>query len=519
MEHTAQAFSHELRSWLRLADRVLTGVEKVAWQLRELAESSTQAATEGLRRGRDGSDRLQTQGRAFGTRLTRLRRTTTSLSRIALDYRLHSFSAAFTSRRHAARRLRRLHRRSARRFTRLSGEQGGAFLKVGQLLSARADILPAAWIAELSTLQDAAPALAFERLRPLVEDSLGAPLERLFHHVDPTPVAAASIGQVHRAVTHGGHEVAVKIQRPGVVAVVEDDLELLALFVDALRDGLPPADYGTIVTEVRSAVRAELDYAEERFVTARMAEAFEGVAGIVVPRPLDALSGSAVLTTEFIEGQKLSVALDGLSAKRAAGDVAAAAELDRLLGRLLEAYLRQVLHIGLFQADPHPGNFLVTDDGDLCLLDFGCHKTIDRERRRSYVQLLTAILGRDRDAAEALYERLGFRTESGAPDTLHAFADALLSELADAAKGQLRWPDRDALLARMRALGAALERDPVRKLPPEFVMIGRVFATLGGLFAHYRPDIDMVRHVFPVLSLALADSRAACAAAGPATSA
>jgi ubiquinone biosynthesis protein len=369
-------------------------------------------------------------------------------------------------------------------------QQQGAFLKVGQLLSARPDLLPAAWIEELSPLQDAAPPIAFAAVRSTIEDELGAPLTDLFRELDETPLAAASIGQVHRAITRDGQEVAVKVQRPDIAELVEHDLSLLELFLQSLDGILPPTDYATIASEVRETIRRELDYAAEARAMSQVAGFLDGTPGVRVPRPVAALSGPRVLCATFERGVKITTALDR-------ADEAARAEL---LGRLLSVYLRQVLDAGLFQADPHPGNFLVADDGALVLLDFGCTRALDDTARLGYRDLVQAFLAGDQARLGARLGALGFVTASGRPDTLLAFASALLSTFQRAAaNGTFSGPTRAAVLAEAGALAEAAERDPVTRLPPEFVMIGRVFGTLAGMFQHYRPSIDFSRHVLPHL--------------------
>ncbi len=492
--------SSELRLWLSVADGVLTAIERIAWDLRALTEAAAQAWDGSLRE----LSKLGEESQALRVRLLRVQQTGWMLTRIAAGYRLFSLRAAFLSRQRAAAVLEQLHVRSALRFCETSRARGGAFLKIGQLLSARPDLLPASWVQALSELQDAAPSFGFEQVRASVEQELDAALPALFTDFEPEPLAAASIGQVHRASAPDGRQLAVKVQRPGIGALVEMDLDLLELFVEAMHDALPAADYPTIVTQLRAAVLAELDYVKEARVTRRMAELFAEVPGVIVPDVVDSLSAPRVLTTSFVSGRKLTLVLDELAERSQAGDAGARAELSELLGRLLQAHLRQVLQAGLFQADPHPGNFLVSDDGALVLLDFGCSQELLPETRRRYLALLRAFLARDEPRMSALFAELGFATQSGDPATLHAFTRALLSELASAANGKrIEWPDRDALLARMRSLLHAIEADPVVTLPPEFVLLGRLFGTLAGLFTHYRPDLDYARHVLPVLAVVL----------------
>ncbi|MFI5306201.1 MAG: ABC1 kinase family protein [Polyangiales bacterium] len=487
--------------WLAIVDTVLATVEQVAWDLRAIADGAVQAWGE----GRAELQLLGAETRGLRGRLLRAQKTGFMLARLAAGYRLFELRAAFVSERRRNAMLEALHERSAQSFYQTCVEQGGAFLKVGQLLSARADLLPEVWVRELSRLQDAASEVPIEHVRDTIERELGATLPGLFVSFTTEPLAAASIGQVHVAVTHSDETVAVKVQRPDIEAIVEQDLDLLGLFVEGLRGSLPPADYETIVEEIRSAVRSELDYAEEAHATEHMAQAFQDVPGVLVPRPLPELCSPAVLTTTFMAGRKITLVLDELRARRDGGDATAHAHLSDILGRLLQVYLRQILLLGTFQADPHPGNFLVTDDGQLVLLDFGCTKELGEETRKRYLALLRAFLARDEPRMTELFAELGFATRSGDPATLHAFTRALLGELAGIARGgRIEWPERDAVIERAATLLRAQADDPVVTLPGEFVMLARVFGTLSGLFAHYRPDIDPVRHVLPVLAAALA---------------
>jgi ubiquinone biosynthesis protein len=454
---------------------LLQRLERAAWQMRALSDEAV---------------RLGGEARAWQARGARLSTTGWMLGRVVADYRLFAIYSAFLPARARAPQLARIHRRAAARFYRASVEQQGAFLKVGQLLSARADLLPAPWIEALAPLQDAAPPLGFDTVRAVVEAELGRPLDAAFAAFDETPLAAASIGQVHRAVTLDGAMVAVKVQRPGIAELIEHDLALLQLFVESLDGLVPPADHETICAEVRATVRGELDYLAEAASMARAAAFFDGTPGVRVPRPIAPLCRPRLLCAEFAAGDKITVALDradeGLRAD--------------VLGRLLSVYLAQVLGDGSVQADPHPGNFLVAPDGALVLLDFGCTRVLPDEARLGYRDLVQAFLVGDEARLVARLAALGFRTRSGDPETLLAFVRALLSSFRGAAaRGSFAWPSRDQLFAEAEALADSARRDPVVRLPPEFVMIARVFGTLAGMFQHYRPAIDYARYVLPHL--------------------
>lgn len=487
----------ELGTFLRQVSELLTRLERGARELRSVADTASQVLDRTLdpAAGDPLAGAARLRERAF-----RLHKTGSMLAQLVFGYRMFGLRTAFSSRERAGEVLAQLHADNALRFRDTSLEQGGAFLKVGQLLSARADVLPAVWIRELSTLQDAVPALGHAQTVQALRNALGADPEVCFEQLDWQPLAAASIGQVHRARTRDGVDVAIKLQRPGIAARIDDDLSLLALACEALRSSLPPLDLDTIVQQITTHVRAETDYVREARLAARAAAFFADVPGVCVPEPLPALCRPELLTMRFVSGRKLTLVLDELRDARDAGDTGAQARLSELLGRLLEAYLRQMFQLGTYQADPHPGNLLVSDADELVILDFGCADELSDEIRGAYLGLLTAFLGGNRDAAAAALATLGFRTQSGKPDALLGVMEGLLGELAQAVTtGGVQWPDSSAVARRIQQLGQLLADDPVVVIPEHFVMIGRVLGTLTGMFAHYKPDLDVTRHVLPVL--------------------
>ena len=491
-----------LRAWINVMNASIAALEQTVWQGRELAEQALSAWQKLGRSAEEAKAEYQAvleEAAVWPARLKRLKDTSWMLTRITSGYRLWGIKSAFIPRSKTAAALNKLHRRNARLFRDVSLQQGGAFLKVGQLLSARADILPKAWVEELRVLQDQARPESFDAIQTVIESELGDSLANLFAVFEPEPIAAASIGQVHRAVLHDGRAVAVKVQRPGLEPIIDLDMSLMKLFLKSVESMLPPTDMDTIVGEIERTVREELDYRVELQWMQRVGEFLEPVPGVIVPQAVGSHCSGKVLVSQFIEGIPLMTALDQ---RRANGDDRSVSEL---LGRLLDLYLRQVLQAGLFQADPHPGNFLVTDDDTLVLLDFGCTMQLPENFRDGFFKVLGAALMDERDRMATLLTDMGFRTRSGRPDTLLAFADVLLAQIQRAAKEMgsdgMSWPTQAQILAQAKNLLAQAETDPVDKLPAEFIMLARVFTTLGGLFMHYQPRLDVTRYVLPYMMI------------------
>jgi len=381
---------------------------------------------------------------------------------------------------------------------------GGAFLKLGQMLSSRPDLLPEAYVRELGKLQDAAPAVPFREIERALTRELGRPLSELFAEFEEAPVAAASIGQVHRATLLDGRKVAVKVQRPNIENLVQLDMELLEVFVRALAQGLPPLDFDTIIRETRDMISAELDYTREAELTAKLSAFFAGNPHIHVPAVISELSTKRVLVTAFMPGEKLTNVLDRMLTAREAGGADAQVQLTELLSRVLEAYARQVLEAGVFQADPHPGNLLADDAGNLTVLDFGCAKVLDMTQRANMLTLLRATVCRDIQGMASAMEAMGFKTQSGTREGLANYAKNALAQMALVKNESGGFCSQLEMVSRIAEFGRFIDSDPIVKLPEEFVMLGRVFGTLSGLFVHYRPEVSATARVLPVVLSALA---------------
>lgn len=477
MERKAASWAATVRAF----DGALRALEDAVWATRDLVEAINDESADAVRAtvAVSREARLRTQ---------RLSRAALSLGTIFGTYRLQRTREALLPRKVGKRTRERLHERNATRFLRTCEELGGAFLKVGQLLSSRPDLLPSIWIEKLASLRDAAPAVDAAAIRQVIEDELG-PIDVLFDVFDDEPIAAASIGQVHHAVTRDGIEVAVKVQRPGVGELVETDLDLMQTFVGAIGESFPKTDWSAITRELRGAVLEELDYQLEKIRMQRIHDFFASRGGPTrAPRPIDALCTSRVLTATFEPGVPITTRLEVLAEARRQGDEDAAGELDGLMDTLLEAWIGMVLEAGLFQADPHPGNLLVDEDGELIIVDYGCARDVDDDTRRLYRDILMGFLANDLERVVNALSELGFETKSGKPETLIAFAEMMIGRVRDAIEGKVEWPSTEQLLAEVTELVAVIEDDPVVRIPDSFVLLGRVFGTLGGLFMAYQPS-------------------------------
>jgi ubiquinone biosynthesis protein len=278
---------------------------------------------------------------------------------------------------------------TAQRAAELAGDLerlGPTFIKLGQLLSSRADLLPPAYVTALTRLQDSCEPVPFADVERVIQNELGARLSRLFVEFDNVPIAAASLGQVHRAELRGGRVVAVKVQRPGIREQMASDLEILGElteFFDTHSEHARRYAVGEAFEQFRRALVAELDYRREAANLVALRAVLENRPRMLVPAPFDDYTTSRVLTMEFVEGRKVTD-----FGPLARVDV----DLRPLADELFGAYLEQILKAGLFHADPHPGNVLVTPDHRLALLDLGMVGRLGPDTRKLLAKLMVAVM-------------------------------------------------------------------------------------------------------------------------------
>ena len=354
------------------------------------------------------------------------------------------------------------------------GELGVSFVKLGQMLSTRADLIPQEFVVELAKLQDAAPPVPYADIRAVLTAELGVAPEEAFARFDPVPIASASIGQVHAATLADGTEVVVKVQRPGIAEAVERDLELLFAGARWAQEHMAFArdlDLPALADEFAFTLRNELDYRRERQNVERFGRFFADDPRVHVPRAYAARSTGRVLTLERMTGIKIS---DLAALERADISGRAVAE------NAVHLFIRQILELGLFHADPHPGNFFVQPDGSIALLDYGM---VGRVTEGLQLQLLRAGLAAMHFDSEALAEELyamgvagrGGRHAEFVRDldhVLHRYAGSTVADISAtqvireftdlAYRHRLQLPSELALLLRVIVMsdGMGLQLDP-----------------------------------------------------------
>ena len=363
---------------------------------------------------------------------------------------------------------------------------GPTFVKLGQILSTRADFLPDSYLTALSRLQDEVAPIPFSEIEKTLREELGVRLSKAFKDFDSKPLAAASLGQVHRAVLRGGTEVAVKVQRPGIRLQAADDLDVLesvASLAERVSATATRYDVGRLVRDFRATLLRELDYrieAENLRVLGRNLQRFERV---FVPQPVADYSTSRVLTMDYVSGTKVTALSSVARTEIAPGELADV---------LFAAYLQQIFVDGFFHADPHPGNLLVTRDGRLAMLDLGMVAHLTPRFQDLLLQLLSAIADGRGDEAAKHALRLGEAREDLKADEFERRMRELVAGQRDASVSQLA---TGRLILQMTRVAA----EAGLRLPAEAMMLGKTLLNLDevarALDPEFRPQAAFRRHV------------------------
>ena len=363
-------------------------------------------------------------------------------------------------------------------------ELGPTFVKLGQIVSTRPDLVPAEFIQELSRLQENVPPFPYAEVKKIIESELGKPLDNIFQHLDETPLAAASIGQVHRARLMNGEEIVIKVQRPGIHKTIEVDLEIMFHLASLMERHLEEMEFQhptKIVEEFAHTLEKELDYTVEASHVERFAKQFMGNQNIYVPEVYRETTTTRVLTMEYVDGIKSSE-IDKLQL----------ASLDRkeIAHRGADLILKQIFDYGFFHADPHPGNIYILPNNVICYLDFGMMGRIDRRTRENFADLVMNIVSRDEGkVADAL---LKLTLWEDAPERSRLEKD--LSEFMDL---HFYRPLKELELGKLlRQLLEVASRHRLR-IPPDLFLMLKALSTVESLGSALDPDFDMAAHAAP----------------------
>ncbi|MGD2011154.1 MAG: AarF/ABC1/UbiB kinase family protein [Desulfobacterales bacterium] len=365
-------------------------------------------------------------------------------------------------------------------------ELGPTYIKLGQILSTRPDLIPVDFLQELSKLQDKVPPFPAHAARKIIETELGVMPENLFTQFDDTPLASASIGQVHRAQLQDGREVALKVQRPGIQKVIEVDLEIMLHLATLMEHHIEELAFHRpikIVEEFARTLEKELDYLLEAANMERAALNFSDDPSTYIPAVFRELSTTRVLTTECVKGIKVS----DIGQLDVAG-------LDRKLitSRGADILLRMIFEHGFFQADPHPGNIFVLPDNVICLIDFGMVGSVDRQTRETFVDLLDGIVKKDAPkVANVLLQLTDWEEE---PDSR-----AFEIDVTDFMAYHLFRPLKDVRIGKLLHHLLELASRHRLRIPPNIFLMMKSMTTVEGVARILDPEFDLFSQVAPFI--------------------
>ena len=371
----------------------------------------------------------------------------------------------------------------AKQLTNLLVELGPAFVKAGQALSTRPDIIPVILLEELSELQDQLPGFDGDKAMELIEEDLNKKIDDLFLSIDKDPISAASLGQVHKAVLKNKETVAVKVQRPGLREQITLDLYIVRNIAFWLKNniGLIRSDLVALIDELGKRVFEEMDYLNE----ANNAEKFRAMhlhnSKIAVPKIYKAITSRRVLTMEWIDGTKLT----NLKDVRKLG-----IDPDEMIEIGVQCSLEQLLEHGFFHADPHPGNLLALEDGRLCYLDFGMMSEVSRDSRSGLIQAVVHLVNKNFDKLSHDFVKLGFLSEEvNLEPIIPAFQDVFINAVEQGVSKM----DFKSVTDDMSGI---MYKFPF-KLPPYYALIIRSLLTLEGIALSVDPNFKILGAAYP----------------------
>ncbi|WP_332698890.1 ABC1 kinase family protein [Halalkalibacter lacteus] len=371
------------------------------------------------------------------------------------------------------------------RFRSTVFELEGLLIKIGQLLSTRADLLPDGFIRQIQDLTDKVPPSEWEEIEGILKEEWKGPLEQTLLSIDKKAVASASIGEVYKGILKDGQPVAIKVQRPNIQSIIKTDLRTLSMIIWFAHNFVPmPKGFinlKVLFKELKEVIVRELDFSQEKNSLVYFQERFKDVDKVKIPDVYSELSTPKVLVMEWIDGNKLT-------------DEEKVGQLEvnqrELAERLLEVFLPQWLEPGMFHADPHSGNVLVSNEGQIILLDFGMVGEISKKDATYFQALIEGLLSKNYHKAVESLTHLGFLLPEAEPRTM----ERLLAEVLSFQPAQWKEMDLIALKLEMNDMIQAL---PIQ-VPTRFVFLGRSFLTLEGLLRNLSSEDELISVLKPV---------------------
>ena len=359
---------------------------------------------------------------------------------------------------------------------------GPTYIKFGQLLSTRPDLLPDAYLKALATLQDDVPPISYQEVQEIVEEELGIRISKAFGSFDEEPLASASIGQVHRATLRSGQSVAVKIQRPGIKKQFLDDLdtlkELAELAVKHTKTGKKYA-FDNVLAELRRILLQELDYVREAQNLKTLGENLEPYKNLIVPQPIPDYSSARVLTMEYIDGVKIT-SVSPL--KKTEFNYAPIVE------ELVEAYLQQIVNDGFAHADPHPGNIRFTRDDKIALMDLGMVAQFTPKMQEFLLELLIAISNNNGEDAASVILKMSELAEDA---KIKEFEKAISDMIMDSQHATAKDMETGKLIIQINRTAA----ENGIHIPVEVNILGKILLNMDQIIAFLHPEFDLKKAV------------------------
>jgi len=364
---------------------------------------------------------------------------------------------------------------------------GPSFLKFGQILSLRPDLIPEEYVKEFEKMLDKVPPFSYQQVEKIIEKELDKPINQLFKSFNPVPIASASISQVHKAVLKDGTVVAVKVQRPNIEEIMKGDIEIMHFIAKTLDDNFRKhqLQLNTIVTEFETWTMKELNFYLEAMHAERFRENFKNSPALYIPKVYEEFTSKRVMTSEFIDG----IELNNIEALKKAH-----INLDKVVRNGYDALVEQIFVHGFFHGDPHPGNLLVMKDAKLVAVDFGIVGEFDEKLRKKAFSIFVAAWENDIDKMAKLILNLDPRTKKDNID-IQKFQQGLRDILAPLQIGSITHVKVSDCL--MDALHLAIKYEI--RIPIEFILYGKTLVTIEGIAVKYVPNFQSKKESLRVI--------------------